>query len=266
MVLAGRHGILLPMSAGMASGASPAVLSTSDGAVAALVDQSGRKGRHVGIRRTFVQRSERGRVEPGPLADLVRRHDERALDLYLLLRVKASAYPWTVHLPAVAWARCLGLPEDSGKAAVSKAWQRLERQALVTRGKSGRLADVGLLLEDGSGMTYEQPDGSSRDPYFRVPFDYWLSQGRYYRRLTLPGKAMLLIALSLRDDAELPIARVPQWYGLSEDTAGRGLAELSACGLLSTRVAYTAAPLTATGYHEHRHIAVDPSFRMSILT
>lgn len=239
---------------------------TPDAAVGALLEQSGRKGRHVGIRRAFVQRTEGRRAEPGPLAELVRRHDERALDLYLLLRAKASATPWTVHLPAVAWARCLGLSESAGQTAVSKTWQRLERQALVTRGKSGRLADVGLLLEDGSGMAYEPPDGTSRDPYFKIPFDYWLSQGHYYRSLSLPGKAMLLIALSLRDDAELPIARVPRWYGLSEDTASRGLAELTACGLVSTRVAYTPAPLTVTGYHEHRHIAVAQSFRESALS
>lgn len=222
---------------------------------------SGRKGSHVGVRREFVQRGRPGRSTPGQLCELVRRHDDRALDLYLLLRAKASGWPWTVHLPAVAWARCLGLEEDRGRAAVSKTWQRLERLQLVSRSKSGRLADVAVLHENASGAPYDAPDGTSADPYFKVPFDYWLSSERYYRTLDLPAKAMLLVALSLKDDAELPLARVPSWYGMSEDSASRGITELQQRGIVSVRVTHTPAPLTVTGYHEHRHIAVDPAFR-----
>lgn len=248
-------------SAWHAASVSIALHPSRDAAVEAVLQQSGRRGHHIGLRRAFVQRGKLGRSTPGPLADLVRRHDDRALDLYLLLKGKASGEPWTVHLPAVAWARCLGLDEVAGRSAVSKAWQRLERLELVARGRRGRLADVGLLHEDGSGAPYESPSGTATDPYFRIPFDYWLGPERHYRTLDLPAKAMLLVTLSLKDDAELPLARVPSWYGLSEDTAGRGLAELKRRGLVGVRVAHTPAPLTVTGYHEHRHVTVDPAFR-----
>jgi len=108
----------------------------------------------------------------------VRRHDERSLDLYLLLRAKASTAPRTVPLPAVAWARRLGLAEEGGPAAVSKAWAWLARLDLVARGKSGRWADVALLHEDASGDAYEPHDGSAADPYFKLSFSYWSSPKR----------------------------------------------------------------------------------------
>lgn len=215
----------------------------------------------MGIRRAFVQRGPVAASSPGVLCDFVRRHDERALDLYLLLRAKASAPPWSVHLPAVAWARCLGLDEARGAAGISKVWGRLSDKRLVARSRAGRWADIAVLHEDGSGQPYEPPGGSAAEPYFRLPFAYWTSKERYYRTLDLPAKAMLLIALSLKDGAELPLARVPAWYGLSEDSAGRGLTELEARGLVSVRVSHTPAPLTVTGYHEHRHISVDRDFR-----
>lgn len=232
-----------------------------DAAAEAVLARSGRRGHHVGLRRAFVQRGPLGASSPGVLSELVRRHDERALDLYLLLRAKASAPPWTVHLPAVAWARCLGLLEAPGAAAVSRTWARLARLGLVARGKSGRWADVALLHEDASGEAYEPPDGSARDPYFKLPFAYWSAAERYYRTLDLPAKAMLLVCLSLKDGAELPLARVPAWYGMSEDTASRGLAQLAQAGLVTVRVSHTPAPLTVTGYYEHRHVSVDATFR-----
>jgi hypothetical protein len=80
----------------------------------------------VPIRWTFVQRGSRGRPEPGPLAEFVGNHDERGLDLYLLVHAVASAKPWNVDLPAGVWARMLGLPGDNGPSAVSKVWRRLE--------------------------------------------------------------------------------------------------------------------------------------------
>ena len=75
---------------------------------------------------------------------------------------------------------------------------------------------------------------------------------------------MLLIALSLKDEAELPLVRVPDWYGLSQDSAARGLDELVDRGLMTVRVAYTPAPLTVTGYREHRHITVTRGFRHAV--
>jgi hypothetical protein len=86
------------------------------------------KRQEVPIRWTFVQRGSRWRPKPGPLAEFV--HDERGLDLYLLVHAVASAAPWNVDLPAGVWARMLGLPGDNGPLAVSKVWRRLEDRGL----------------------------------------------------------------------------------------------------------------------------------------
>lgn len=46
---------------------------------------------------------------------MLRAHDERSLDLYLLVRAAASSDPWDVTRDAKVWARCLGLltPRDA---------------------------------------------------------------------------------------------------------------------------------------------------------
>src|SRR5688500_12439145 len=96
-----------------------------DDTVAAFLDRSKRRGA-VPVRMAFVQQGTRAEPKPGPLAALVRRHDERGLDLKLLHQCVAVGGDHDVRSPAAAWARALGLADpEQGPAAVSKVWRRL---------------------------------------------------------------------------------------------------------------------------------------------
>lgn len=90
-----------------------------------------------------------------------------------------------------------------------------------------------LLHESGSGEDYDEPDGTSADLYFRIPVAFWLNG--WHRKLSLPGLAMLLVALDSDVQFWLPAEKVPAWYGFSESTASRGYAELEEHGLLAAR-------------------------------
>ncbi|WP_406087746.1 hypothetical protein [Streptomyces virginiae] len=86
------------------------------------------------------------------------------------------------------------------------------------------------LLEDGSGDPYTapsgSPDGSRKDVYFKVPFEYW--EQHFHESLPVLAKAMLLILMSLR--SRLFVRRQDKvfasWYGISPSTVGRGIREL----------------------------------------
>lgn len=81
--------------------------------------------------------------------------------------------------------------------------------------------------------------------------------GRWIRELSVPELAMLLISLSLGDGFRLPIENVPNWYGVSADTAQRGLSGLRDRDLLRVDVRVKTAPLSATGATtEHRYTAM----------
>jgi hypothetical protein len=144
------------------------------------------------------------------------------------------------------WGRALGhgATVDGGASIVSKPWRRLdETYGLVTRERSGRLAKVTALNEDGKRSAYTYPDGR----YFKLPFEYWTAEEAWHHRLTLPAKACLLIALSLRQPFTLPAERGPQWYGISADTLKRGLRELRGHDLLSRRFKTLENWLSPTG-------------------
>lgn len=200
--------------------------------ISAQLRDAGRPSKGTPLRRSFVQQGSQRKPQPGPLAEIVKSHDETALDLYLLLRTLASADPWDVVRDARIWGRMIGHGSDvdGGAAIVSKAWRRLdEKYGLIERTRSGRLARITVLDESGDGANYESPATG----YFRVPFDYWLAPEAFYVDLSLAAKATLLIALSLKQPFVLPAERGPAWYGISADTIGRGLIELRGKGLIS---------------------------------
>ncbi|WP_060722609.1 hypothetical protein [Pseudonocardia sp. EC080625-04] len=184
----------------------------------------------VPIRRGFVQLGHGKTTRPGPLAEFVTGHDERGLDAYLLVHgIASAAEPHTAVMHAGAWARILGLGEaatpTSAKSAVSKVMRRLEQRKLVTRSRRNRTSVVTLLREDGSGEDFKRPEGRTRDDrWLQFPHSYW-TDGTYLD-LELPGKALLLIALSLPAGFPLPEQKAAGWYGISSSTIGAGIREL----------------------------------------
>jgi hypothetical protein len=220
---------------------------------------AGSKRSEVPIRKTFVQQG-RGKVRvPGPVARLCSHHDERGLDLYLLLHARASADPFDVVLAATVWARMLGLsPTASAHSAVSKAFRRLEELRLITRGRAGNRSRVKILAEDGSGEPYAHPSKGGTS-YMKLPYAYW--EDGWYQKLEMPGKTLLLIALSLNNMGFiLPEEKGPDWYGLSPDTVGRGLTELQQHQLLDVAEIPKPAPLAPEGFTLERRYTLRVPF------
>lgn len=212
--------------------ARPSPLS-QEATIRLLLERSKRPNRTVPIRRQFLQQGSSGAPAPGPLRSLVRRSQPRALDLYLLVSAVTSNGDFAVTEWATTWARSIGNHDErSGTIAVSRAWKALRDLKLIERkrGEAGKSV-ITKLREDGSGAPYTPPGGSG-DPYFQLPFEFW--DHGLHESLSLPGKAMLLITLSLRKERfALPQDRMPTWYGISADTAGRGLRELQEKGVLA---------------------------------
>lgn len=222
-------------------------IATQDSTVKAILKESGRPGK-VPFRNGFVQLGERDDPQPGPLADIVKRGRDRALEQYALTVAWASSGPWDVGKDSRVWARAIGLaPDAAGRSAISRNWTYLSGAQLVTVERKKRLASVTLLREDGSGQAYRHhPFHDPKPAYFLLPFEYW-TEG-YFKELSLPAKAMLLIALSLPAGFPLPAERAPSWYGISETTARRGFRELRQKGLIAVEKEYKEAPLAPMGY------------------
>ena len=98
-------------------------------------------------------------------------------------------------------------------------------------------------------MPYTRPT-SADDLWLNLPYRYWLDE--WNQKLTLPGKALLLIALSLDDGFYLPLQKAQPWYGISRNTAQRGIADLIEHGLLDKAEEWVEAPLSDIG---HRLVA-----------
>jgi hypothetical protein len=210
--------------------------------IAALLSSSKRRRGAVPIRRSFVQRitgtdgvdEDKGK---SALSALVRSRRERALDLYLLVAAVTTAAPYDVTERSELWARCLDhhVSGASSSVMISRLWHQLEEVGLITRSQNGKFTKITKLMEDGAGDPYRPPvgvtDGPLQDIYFRLPFQYWVDG--LHKRLTLPGKAVLLICMSLRD----PEFYIPDvfagWYGLSSKTIRKGRQELVSAAILT---------------------------------
>ena len=226
--------------------------------VESLLQAAKRPTERMNVRHSFVQGGSQGKPVPGPLHRMLAAHDERALDLFLLHRALVSAEPWTSRpLDSRVWARALGLHHDAdqGVTAVSKAWRRLEgTYRLVDRGRSGRLTVLTSLREDGTGKAYTSPNGGTRaERYFTLPFDYWTGEQRWYTTLTFPAKVMLLVSSTLKPGFVLPTEKARDWYGVSTESAERGLRLLRESGLLERATRVKDAPLSPTGKTQEYH-------------
>jgi hypothetical protein len=186
----------------------------------------------VGVRQSFLQPGRGAQAGAGALAGFVRRRDALALDLYLLLLLLGRGTRYGGHyidVRAGVWTRVLGLEGKSAKQVLSRALGRLEVNKLIRRVKNRKGVRVEILREDASGAEYKPPSGGKKDPYFQIPLEYWLED--HYLTLRTPGKAMLLIALGEQEEFELQITRVPNYYGISTETADRGYEELVRAGI-----------------------------------
>jgi hypothetical protein len=246
---------------GSAARAQAPAAPTREDALDALVARA--KRGWVPLRKSFVQQGERSRPRPGPLAALVAAHAGRTLDLYLLVAMLASHEPYKVELEAQVWARLLGMRDNAAsRGTVSKMFRRLEEDlGLVERGRHGRVLSLTMLREDGSREPYTHPGAgqwASKDPYLKLPAAYWTHDDRYYERLDLPAKAMLLIALSMKRGFYLPFAKAPDWYGISPETASKGMRQLVDLGLVSRTAVRKPAPLAPKGFAVEWHYGVEP--------
>jgi len=252
---------------GKGAGETPPEVSAHD-----TIDQIVRtaKRHSIPIRTSFLQQpSVTGAVTPGPLSSLVRAGDRRGLVLYLMLMTKASSGDFEVALPATVWARALGIWDPSSRSAtskVSKTWLRLEQHGLIERQRRDRRAEVRPLREDGSGLPYTHP-GADKVRHLKVPHSLWTDgpeggADRWYEILSLPELSLLMISLSMRPDFRLPFENAPGWYGISADTAMRGLNGLVDRQILRRRKQFKKAPLTSLGFtNENRYTLLQPFAR-----
>lgn len=209
------------------------------------------------LRRLFLQDTS-GAGQPAPLPDFISARRGLALDLLLLLHCVAGGSPWDVGLPAGAWARALDMPQTvSSETTISKNWTWLETRQLIRSDRHKRLRRVYLLREDGSGRDYRRPDGRQRG-FFHLPFSYFM--GRWHKHLKLPGKVVLLIALSRDPEFILPAEHASGWYGISADTLQRGLDELRSANLLSVRTSLRKAPAARYGVTQDYHYRLKEPF------
>jgi hypothetical protein len=201
----------------------------------------------VQIRNGFVQAGRGRGSSPGKLHLLVRHHDERGLDLYLLARLLALGQePYEVDLHSAVWSRAMGLGSEETSARIARIWLRLERLQLTQRaGRKNRNTKVRILDEVDPSQPYTPP----ATDYFTLPVAYF-KEGWCFT-LTLAEKAVLLIALyQAKPTFELLMDRVAQWYGISAETLDKGARGLERHHLLTRARSYRKAPESPTGYAE----------------
>ena len=228
--------------------------------VEAMLQRSGRSA--VPIRKVLIRRSPAGHpLVPGPLTTFIRNGDESGFDLLLLARAVISEEPWDMCLNAHVWARALShTGRNFSTVRISKIWGRLEQRNQIKRQRLERLLSVTLLHENGSGEPYTRPGKGNRERYLKLPHEYWTKD--WCRKLHLPAKAMLLVALSLTNGFYMPVEKVPEWYGFSADSASRGLKELRDENLLVFVERTKKAPLAPSGFTQQRYYTLKGDFSL----
>lgn len=248
--------------------------ATADDTRRALLERSHRV--FVPIPKPFIQQPPHPGLTDrrGPLAEFVTRRDVRALKALLLLHAVTSsgAGPdgWSTTLALPVWARAFDtVTTAQGPAAnsgASKILTRLEKRRLITRQHAGssRKVRVTLLAADGSGGKYTRPTGLTADDRFlKLSHRFWLDG--WDKRLSLPGLAMLLVALHERPTFSLATEHMPEWYGWSADTAERGFAELCDLKILSVTRRWRSEPLAPEGLTFYNEYTIEPPFDSATL-
>jgi hypothetical protein len=226
-------------------------------AIEAILDRSAPNA--VAIRRSFVQgRDDGGRPKAGRLAALLHCGRRSTFEQYLLLLAWAQGGDPTLRLDSRLWAAMLGLQEtDAARRTVGRNWRILAELRLITIRRTGREISATLCCEDGSGGAYVHPD-SEEAPSLDLHHSYW--REGYYKRLTVPGKTVMLIALTLGDWFALPTRRAEDWYGISRSTLQRGFENAYQCAVLGMRYSLKEAPAAPMGYTKQNHYILLPPF------
>ncbi|MDX3503715.1 hypothetical protein PV689_17520 [Streptomyces sp. ATCC51928] len=210
---------------------------TQEESIEYLLGRSQRHGDMFPIRREFLQARVEGlfgepTTGPGPLSNLLRA--PHALELLLLVYAVTTGGDFGVTERSQLWGRAAGfymLPDRNASVAVSRQWQHLEKLGLIERQQHGRFKRIIKRRECGlvggkASVAYTVPTGAKSDVYFRVPFAYWRED--WHRKLDMPGKAVLLAAMSRRKETfTLPQdTRGARALGLGRHTVTRGIEEL----------------------------------------
>ncbi|WP_156161408.1 hypothetical protein [Nocardia vulneris] len=209
------------------------------------------------VRHLFTQLPSDESARASVLGPMVTDRKRRSIQLYLML---LTAWPYVANLaekgqPPLAsevWARALRTQKGRQwtNTHVSAAWTDLEQRGLIDRKRLARGVVVRPRREDGN-ADYTKPGQKAndrRETYFVLPQEFWTEE--WFERLTLPGLAMLLvISAGTSDKAEIWLtnAKVQDWYGISPRSAEAGIEDLKAHGLLTERVEWIKAPLSAIG-------------------
>lgn len=252
-----------------ASGSSPIAPATAAQTREFLIARSGRS--FAPILKAFVQQPD-PRSKPdrrAPLADFVRRGDKRGLVAFLLLHTIISSGDhddgWSCTLHLRVWARALDTVSTatgaSATSAATKILSRLVDRHLIDRRRSGRerKITVTLLNPNGSGEPYIRPTGATpAGRFIRLNHQFWTEA--WDQRLTLPGIAMLMVALHEKPGFTLPTEHMPTWYGWSADTAERGMHELEEHGLLAIGKQIYTDPISPSGISSRNKYTVRAPF------
>lgn len=193
-----------------------------------------------------------------------------ALDAYLLLHALASSSePHQAEYPVATWVQLLRLDETATKTAARSRWSKVVTKLtdlnLIERERSGNRMRYLLLDESGDKTPYVRPRTAAHGNYFKLPYTYWAAG--YDQALTHSEKLMLLISLDQQDNFPLPFNQARAWYGISENTARRGLRGLHDRNLVVSRSTYVPSPKSPSGWAESiRYTMTGPFSRTAITT
>ena len=193
----------------------------------------------------------------GSLLKLASAKQHVAFDLALAMLTLEPVTRDGDFLDNSVYARFISTPTRYRAApAVSRGWAALEELAVIDRPKPSRRAV--LMREDGTGVAWTHP-GVDQDKigYFSLPRAYW-TKG-HHGRLSLAGKAMLMIILSATNEpGTLTVShthdKFAKYYGLSAAMVKRGLQDLRDHHLLNEQTDHLrTGGRSKTGYRSVTH-------------